>query len=45
MVERKSEKLTEQFVEPYKVKEIVSTNTIELELSGLIKINLAANIS
>ena len=45
MVERKLEKLTEQFVEPYKVKRIVSTNTIELELSGLIKINLVANIS
>ena len=29
---RRSEKLTEHFVEPYKVKGIISSNTIELEL-------------
>ena len=45
IVERKSEKLTKQFVKPYKVKGIISTNTIELELPGSIKINLVANVS
>jgi len=32
------EKLTERFVGPYKVKGIVSSNTIELELPKSIKI-------
>ena len=31
MVGRRMEKLTERFVGPYKVKSIVSMNTIELE--------------
>ena len=35
---RRSEKLTERFVGPYKVKGIVSSNTIELELPKSIKI-------
>jgi len=45
MVGRKSEKLIEQFVGPYKVKGIVSTNTIELELPSSIKIHPVVNIS
>jgi len=32
-------------VEPYKVKEIVSTNAIELELPSSIKIHPVVNIS
>jgi len=32
MVRRRTEKLTERFVGPYKVKKIISMNTIELEL-------------
>jgi len=36
IVERRSEKLTEQFVGPYKVKEIILTNAIELELPRYI---------
>ena len=42
---RKSEKLTEHFVDPYKVKGIVSSNTIELELPKSIKIYPVVNIS
>jgi len=39
------EKLTEHFVGPYKVKEIVSINVIELELLESIKIHLVVNVS
>ena len=42
---RRSEKLTKHFVGPYKVKEIVSSNTIELELPKSIKIHLVVNVS
>ena len=42
---RKLEKLTEHFVGPYKVKGIVSSNTIELELPKSIKIYPVVNIS
>jgi len=45
MKERRSEKLTEHFVGPYKVKGIVSSNTIELELPKSIKIHPVVNIS
>jgi len=39
------EKLTEQFVSFYKVKRIISTNMIELELQSTIKIYPIVNIS
>jgi len=42
---KRSEKLTERFVGPYKVKEIVSSNMIELELPKSIKIHPVVNIS
>jgi len=42
---RKSEKLTEHFVGPYKVKGIVSSNVIELELPKSIKIHPVVNVS
>jgi len=42
---RKLEKLTERFVGPYKVKGIVSSNTIELELPKSITIHPVVNIS
>jgi len=41
----RSEKLTERFVGPYKVKGIVSSNAIELELPNSIKIHPVVNIS
>jgi len=42
---RRSKKLTEHFVGPYKVKGIVSSNAIELELPKSIKIHPVVNIS
>jgi len=45
MVERRTEKLTEQFVGSYRVKGIVSTNAIELELSSSVKIHSVVNVS
>jgi len=45
MVDRRTEKLTERFVGPYKVKSIVSMNAIELELPSTIKIHLVVNVS
>ena len=42
---RRSEKLTERFVGPYKVKGIVSSNAIELELPNSIKIHPVVNVS
>jgi len=42
---RRSKKLTEHFVGPYKVKGIVSSNAIELELPKSIKIHPVVNVS
>jgi len=42
---RYSEKLIEQFVGPYKVKRIISTNAIELELPSTMKIHPVVNVS
>jgi len=42
---RRSEKLTEHFVGPYKVKGIVSSNAIELELPKSIRIHPVVNVS
>jgi len=42
---RRSEKLTECFVGPYKVKRIVSSNAIELELPKSIRIHPVVNVS
>jgi len=45
MVRRRTKKLTERFVGPYKVKKIVSSNTVKLELPSIIKIHPVVNIS
>jgi len=45
MVGRRTEKLTERFVGPYKVKKIVSMNAVELELPSTIKIYPVVNVS
>jgi len=42
---KRSEKLTEHFVRPYKVKKIVWSNMIELELPKFIKIYPIVNVS
>jgi len=45
MVGRRTEQLTERFVGPYKVKKIVSSNAVELELPNTIKIHPVVNVS
>ena len=45
MIGRRTEKLTERFVGPYKVKKIISSNVVELELSNTIKIHPVVNVS
>jgi len=45
MVGRRMEKLTERFVDPYKVKKIVLVNAVELELPSTIRVYLVVNIS
>jgi len=42
---RRSEKLIKCFVDPYKVKGIVSSNAIELELPKSIRIHPVVNVS
>jgi len=45
MVRRSSEKLVEQFVGPYKIKAIISSNIVELELLATVKIHPVVNVS
>jgi len=45
MVRRRTEKLIERFVGPYKIKEIVSSNVVKLELPSTVRIYLVVNIS
>ena len=45
MIGRRTEKFTERFVGPYRVKAIISTNVIELELPSMVKIHPVVNVS
>ena len=45
MVSRKIEKLMEKFIGPYKIKKVISLNTVELELPSTVKIHLVVNIN
>jgi len=45
IVGRRTDKLTERFIGLYKIKKIVSSNAVELELSNTIKIHLVVNVS
>jgi len=45
MVGRRTEKLTERFVGPYRVKEIISSNAVKLELPSTVKIYPVVNVS
>jgi len=45
MVSRRTEKLMERFVDPYKVKIIILANVVELELSSTIRIYPVVNVS
>ena len=42
---RRTEKLTERFIGPYKVKKIISANAVELELPSTIRIHPVVNVS
>jgi len=45
MVRRRTEKLMERFVGSYKIKKIISSNTVELKLPSTVKIHLVVNVS
>jgi len=45
MVGRRTEKLTERFMGPYKIKKIVLSNAVELELPSIVKIHPVVNVS
>jgi len=45
MVGRRTEKLMERFVGPYRIKKIISSNVVELELPSTVKIHSVVNIS
>ena len=45
MVNRRTEKLMERFIGPYKVKKIVSVNAVELELPSTIRVHPVVNVS
>ena len=45
IVRKRTEKLMERFVKPYKIKKIMSLNAVKLELLSTVKIHLVVNIS
>jgi len=45
IIGKRIEKLTEKFVRLYKIKKVISSNIVELELSSIIKIYLVVNVS
>jgi len=45
MVGRRTEKLTERFIGPYKIKKIVLSNAVELELPSTVRIHPVVNVS
>ena len=45
MVRRRTEKLMERFIGPYKIKKIVLTNAVELELPSVVRIHPVVNVS
>jgi len=45
MVRRRTEKLTERFIGPYKIKKIILLNVVKLKLPSTIKIHLVVNVS
>jgi len=45
MIGRRMEKLTERFINPYKIKKIILLNTVELKLPSTIKIHPVVNVS
>jgi len=45
IVSRRTEKLIERFIGPYKVKKIILVNVVELELPSTIRIHPVINVS
>ena len=45
MIGKRTEKLTERFVGPYRIKEIVSSNAVKLKLPSTVKIHPVVNVS
>jgi len=45
MVGRRTEKLMKRFIEPYRIKKIVLSNVVELELPNIVKMHLVVNVS
>jgi len=44
MIDRRSEKLTERFVRPYRIQKIISANVVELDLPNTVKIHPVVNV-
>jgi len=45
MIGRRTDKLTERFIGPYRVKGIISLNAIELDLPSSVRIHSVVNVS
>jgi len=43
--ERPVKKLTERYVEPYEIEEVVSRNAVKLKLQASMRVHLMVNIS
>ena len=43
--ERLAKKLVDQYIGPYTIEEIVSTNVVKLQLPTLMRIHLVVNVS
>jgi len=45
IVGKRIEKLTERFVSPYKIKKIILSNIVELELPSIVRVYPVVNVS
>jgi len=45
MVSKRTEKLTERFVRPYKIKKVILLNAVELKLPSTVKVHPVVNVS
>jgi len=42
---QRTEKLTKRFIGPYKIKKIISSDVVELELSSIVKVHSIVNVT